>query len=785
VLGRVLAKILGWVLALLGGFFAVAGGYLALLGGSPYYVLTGLAMILSGALIGRGDPRGRWLYVAIWVATLIWAIWEVGLDPLQLVPRVVAPTVLLILVILPWLIATMRTHRARTRAMPAALGIIALMMAVPVLRTRPAEAQDPALPIAGQPPVGDWTDYGGTLSGQRYSALSQITPDNVGKLELAWTQRTGDLPDRAESVEHKREYHSEATPIQIGDTLYTCTPHSIVQAIDATTGRTKWSWKDQVSRQGNSYLVCRGVAFYQAPAGTPCPRRIFAPTFDARMMALDADTGQPCPGFGTNGAIDLRQNMGVSGPADQISTSPPVVANGRLIVGERIVDNVNRNIPSGVVRAYDPVTGAGIWAWDVGRSPDAIPPLPAGETYTRGTPNVWGAMTADPANGLVYLGTGNASPDYWIGWRRPFDDRFGTSIVALEIATGKLRWVRQLVHRDMWDMDIPIGPSLFDYRAPNGQTIPALIQTTKMGQVYFLTRLTGAPITPIVERPARLDGATPGVKVSPTQPWSVGLPSFTPPAPTEKSTWGATPIDQLFCRIDIRRAQGTGIYQPTGLKPIIGHPAFDGVTDWGGAALDPVRQVFTVNTMEMPFKIWLMRRDDPRVKAYMAKKKGGENAREPNLQTQYNTPYVAVVAAWIGVFGAPCNAPPWGHLTAVDLNTKKVVWKKVLGTAQDTGLFGSHLGVPIKTGVPNLGGSIITASGLVFIGATTDQYLRAYDLKSGKVLWRARLPAGAQATPMTYRGRDGRQYVVITAGGHGALGTRYGDYTMAFALPRG
>ncbi|KTT71508.1 membrane-bound PQQ-dependent dehydrogenase, glucose/quinate/shikimate family [Sphingomonas sanguinis] len=783
------ARILGWVLALLGGFFAVAGGYLALLGGSPYYVLTGLAMILSGALIGRGDVRGRWLYVAIWLATLVWAIWEVGFDLLQLVPRVVAPTVLLIPVILPWLIAAMRTPKARTRAMPAALGIIALMLAVPVLKSRPAEAQDPVLPatlpVAAQAPVGDWTDYGGTLSGQRYSALSQITPANVGKLELAWTQRTGDLPDRAESVEHKREYHSEATPIHIGDTLYTCTPHSIVQAIDATTGRTKWSWKDQVSRQGNSYLVCRGVAFYQAPEGTPCPRRIFAPTFDARMMALDADTGKPCPGFGTNGAIDLRQNMGVSGPADQISTSPPVVANGRLIVGERIVDNVNRNIPSGVVRAYDPITGAGIWAWDVGRSQDAIPPLPAGETYTRGTPNVWGAMTADPANGLVYLGTGNASPDYWIGWRRPFDDRFGTSIVALEIATGKLRWVRQLVHRDMWDMDIPIGPSLFDYRAPNGQTIPALIQTTKMGQVYFLNRLTGAPITPIVERPARQDGATPGVKVSPTQPWSVGLPSFTPPAPTEVSTWGATPIDQLFCRIDIRRAQGTGIYQPTGLKPIIGHPAFDGVTDWGGAALDPVRQVFTVNTMEMPFKIWLMRRDDPRVKKYMEKKKGGENAREPNLQTQYNTPYVAVVAAWIGVFGAPCNAPPWGHLTAVDLNTRQVVWKKVLGTAQDTGLFGSHLGVPIKTGVPNLGGSIITASGVVFIGATTDQYLRAYDLKSGKVLWRARLPAGAQATPMTYRGRDGRQYVVITAGGHGALGTRYGDYTMAFALPKG
>ena len=476
--------------------------------------------------------------------------------------------------------------------------------------------------------------------------------------------------------------------------------------------------------------------------------------------------------------------MGTSKPSDQIGTTPPVVVNNRLIIGERIIDNVNRDIPSGVVRAYDPVSGAPAWAWDVGRSPDAIAPLPAGQTYTRGTPNVWGAITADAANGLVYLGTGNASPDYWIGYRRPFDDRFGSSIVALDIATGKLRWTRQLVHRDMWDMDLPIGPSLFDYRAPNGQVIPALIQTTKMGQIFFLNRLTGAPIAAITERPVRTDGATPGVRVSPTQPFSTGMPSFTPPAPSEVATWGATPIDQLFCRIDIRRAQGTGIYQPMGLKPIIGHPAFDGVTDWGGAAVDPVRGVMTVNTMEMPFKLWLMRRDDPRVAPLMKQKQGGENAMQVQLQTQYNTPYVAVVKAWVGIFGAPCVAPPWGHLTAVDLDTRRILWKKVLGTARDTGLFGSHLGVPLKTGVPNLGGSIITAGGLAFIGATTDQYLRAYDLNTGEVVWKARLPAGAQATPMTYRGRDGRQYVVITAGGHGALGTRYGDYTLAFALPR-
>ena len=788
-----LARTLGWIIALLGGFFVIAGAVLLSLHGSPYYLIVGLAMIVSGALVGRDDQRGSRLFTAIWIATLVWAVWEVGLDGLQLVPRVVAPTVLLILIVLVgWRSGTALGRSGLSRAAPVlAASIAALCLGLFAVRGRDGDAQGLVAPMPGglkQVATGeadnDWNEYGGTASGRRYSSLADITPANVERLALAWTQRTGDLPVAAETTEHKREYHSEATPIHVSDSLYTCTPHSFVQAINATTGRTKWSWHEAANVQGNNYLVCRGVAYFEAPAGTPCPHRIFAPTFNARLVALDADTGRVCPSFGQNGSIDLRANMGVSNASDQIGTSPPMVVNGRLIIGERITDNVNRNIPSGVVRAYDPVSGKPVWAWDVGRSQDAIAPLPTEQVYTRGTPNVWGAITADAANGLVYLGTGNASPDYWIGYRRPFDDRFGTSIVALDVATGKLRWSRQLVHHDMWDMDLPIGPSLFDYRTPNGRAIPALLQTTKMGQVFFLNRLTGAPIAAVAERRVRTDGATPGVTVSPTQPFSVGMPSFTPPAPSEKATWGATPIDQLLCRIDIRRSQGAGIYQPIGTTPIIGHPAFDGVTDWGGAAVDPVRGIMTVNTMEMPFKLWLMRRDDPRVGPLMAQKQGGENARQAQLQTQYNTPYVAVVQAWIGIFGAPCNAPPWGHLTAVDLKTKKVLWREVLGTARDTGLFGSHLGVPIKTGVPNLGGSIVTAGGLAFIAATTDQYLRAFDLETGKVVWKARLPAGAQATPMTYRGADGRQYVVITAGGHGALGTRYGDYTLAYALPR-
>lgn len=785
---RIYAQAIGWVVALLGGFFLVAGAELAWLGGSIYYVLAGLAMIVSGALVGRGDRRGQILFLLLWLATLVWAVWEVGFDGLQLIPRVVAPTILLLLVLLPLIGRGTRRPGMACAAGVAAVAVLGLGFAHAALSPHALFAQTPDAPAGSPQPgaAGDWTHYGGTLAGDRYSSLAQITPANVGRLQLAWTQRTGDVVMPDEAVKHLREYHSEATPIHVGDTLYTCTPHSYVQAIDATSGKTKWSWHTNADISGNSYLVCRGVSYYEAPAGAQCPHRIFAPTFDAKMYALDADTGRPCAGFGQGGFIDLRANMGASPAAFQISTSPPVVANGRLIIGERIIDNIGTDEPAGVVRAYDPVSGAPVWAWDVGRGDDAIKPLTGTDTYTRGTPNVWGAMTADPANGIVYLGTGNATPDYWIGHRRPFDDKYGSSIVALDIATGKMRWHRQLVHRDMWDMDVPVGPSLVDLPLPGGGTVPALVQTTKMGQVYLLNRLTGAPLAAIVEKPVETKGGIGDEAVSPTQPFSVGMPSFTPPPPTEKATWGATPIDQLMCRIEFRQAHGAGVYVPTGLTNIIGHPAFDGVTDWGGGAVDPERGVLTVNTMEMPFRIRLVRADSPEgQKMIQAAAKGGENAKAPIYYQQFGTPYVAVVQAWIGPFGAPCTAPPWGKLTAVDLKSHRVMWSKVLGTARDTGLFGTRIGLPIKTGVPNLGGSIITRGGIVFIGATTDQYLRAFDIRTGAELWKARLPAGAQATPMTYQGRDGRQYVVITAGGHGALGTRYGDYTMAFALPRG
>lgn len=318
-MARLYRLAIAWFVAVLGGFFVVAGGVLASIGGSPYYLIAGILMVISGALLGRNPRLGRLLFVAIWVGTLIWAIREVGFDGLQLVPRLVAPTVLLAFVLLTgWRARSWRSH-AHVAPVAAAV-LFALGIGGIALHGGQVEAQGAsgiALPAA---PTGeadaDWRYYGGTLSGRRYSALSDITPQNVGRLQLAWTQRTGDLPMAAESKEHKREYHSEATPIHIGDTLYTCTPHSFVQAIDATNGKTKWSWHEDAAIQGNNYLVCRGVTYFEAPAGTPCPRRIFAPTFNARLVALDADTGRPCTSFANNGAIDLRTNMGTSKPSD-------------------------------------------------------------------------------------------------------------------------------------------------------------------------------------------------------------------------------------------------------------------------------------------------------------------------------------------------------------------------------------------------------------------------------------------------------------------------------------
>ncbi len=782
------AKIAQWifgaVLIALGAYFAGFGGWLMTLGGTVYYLITGVAMALAGVQVVRGRSSGFFIYLAVWVFTLVWAIWESGADPWKLEVRLFAPSVLLALFLVPALggaarekiPALWRSFQVATVA--GAVGLLGLILYASFGPT-PGEATF-VTPRDGSGAT-DWQFYGNDAGGSRFADVAQITPQNVGKLQVAWTNESGDGPDETE-INHKgREYHSEATPIKVGNTLFTCTPHSMAMAIDAQTGKTKWKFDPKLPRT-NPYLVCRGVGYYEAPQSQSCKRRIFLPTMDARIMAVDADTGELCRSFGKDGAVDLRDQTGKWPAGWQVSTSTPLVMNDRLVIGSRVIDNMSTDEPSGVVRAFDPVDGHQVWAWDVGRSDDALPGrLPEGQEYTRGTPNVWGAITGDPKLGLVYLGTGNPAPDYYTGFRRPFDRKFGTSLVALDVTTGKLRWHYQLVHDDMWDFDVPVGPSLFNLK----DGTPALIQTTKEGQIFMLNRATGKPLARIEERPVDQVGATPNTFISKTQPFSVGMPDLTPPKLTPQDMWGATPIDQLSCRIDLARARNSGIFTPIGPTKSIGNPAFDGVTDWGGASVDPQRRMMFVNTMNMPFYFQLVDRTTERGKELLKRKSsGGENAKKLDVRVQEKTPYLATLRAWLSPFMVPCVPPPWGEMVGIDLDTRKVVWKKTLGTARDNNLFGLQHNLPLPTGTPNLGGSIVTAGGVVFIGATTDQYIRAFDAKSGKELWKHRMKAGATATPMTYRGADGRQYVVITAGGHGALGTRYGDETIAFALPR-
>ncbi|MCC2976530.1 membrane-bound PQQ-dependent dehydrogenase, glucose/quinate/shikimate family [Sphingomonas sp. PL-96] len=781
---RIAQLAFGAVLIALGVFFAGFGGWLAVLGGSLYYLLVGVVMIASGVQVARRKPSGFFLYLGIWLITLVWAIWEAGSDPWKLEVRLLAPSVLLALFLIPALAVPARTRIStglwrgfQAATAIAAIGLVALILVASFGPERGAQSQVVA---AGPQGASDWGFYGNDAGGSRYSAAAQITPGNVRELEVAWISNSGDGPDETE-IHHKgREYHSEATPLKIGNSLFTCTPHSMALAIDATTGKTRWKFDPKLPRT-NPYIVCRGVAYYAAPQAAECKTRIFLPTMDARIFAIDAETGQPCRSFGNNGAVDLRDQTGTWPPGWQVSTSTPLVINDRLVIGSRVIDNMSTNAPSGVVRAFDPVSGTQAWAWDVGRSPDALPGrLPEGQEYTRSTPNVWGPITGDPKLGLVYLGTGNPSPDYYTGFRRAFDRRFGSSIVALEAATGKLRWNFQMVHDDMWDFDTPIGPSLFD----TADGTPALIQTTKTGQVFMLNRATGKPIARVEERPVDQVGAVPGTFISKTQPFSVGMPSLTPPKLTPQDMWGATPLDQLMCRIDLARARNTGIFTPIGPSRSIGNPAFDGVTDWGGASVDTQNRVMFVNTMNMPFYFELVDRNSARGKELLKRKSsGGENAKKLDVRVQAGTPYLATLRAWLSPATVPCVPPPWGEMVAIDLDTRQILWRKTLGTARDNNLFGLQRNLPLPTGTPNLGGSIVTAGGLVFIGATTDQYLRAFDARTGKEVWQHRLKAGATATPMTYVGADGRQYVVITAGGHGALGTRYGDETIAFALP--
>lgn len=773
-------KILAATLLAISAWLTLGGARLVTLGGSWYYLLTGLATAVAAVLIWRGRRLGFWLYLATFAATVIWAIAEVGLGFWLLAPRIGLPLVFALLVLLAMrrpgkrtAASTTRSALARGIAMFAILGgaLGAVFFYGPVAHTAVVQgAAAQATAIAAPTISDDWRAYGRTSAGTRYAPAAEITPANVHRLAVAWTYRTGDLPQAYPG--NTAGYMFEATPLKVGDTLYLCTPHDIVIALEADTGKERWRHDPHIDTTGVYTLACRGVAYHEASAAVPdCPQRILVATLDGRMIALDAATGAPCPGFGNGGEISLREGLGPIKPGYHLVTSPPTIIGDVAVVGGFVLDNMSTSEPSGVVRGFDARTGRQLWAWDAGR-PEEAGPWRAGDSYTRGSPNAWSIFSADESLGLVYVPTGNATPDYYGGTRTAAMDRYSSSVVALEAATGELRWAFQTVHHDLWDYDVASQPVLVDLPV-DGETVPALIQPTKQGEIFLLDRRDGKPLAAVEERPVPR-GNVPGERYSPTQPASVGMPRLTPAPLTEEDMWGTTPLDQLWCRIEFRKLRYQGNFTPPGLDASLSWPGNNGIMNWGSVSVDESRQLMAVSSSYMPLLLQLI----PRAQAPEGERITLDGAAA--ISPQIGTPYaVRTARPFLSPLGVPCNAPPWGRLSVVDLKARKLVWQRPLGTSRDHAPFG--IAVP---GAFAQGGAVVTGGGVIFIGAALDNYLRAFDIASGEELWKGRLPAGGQATPMSYvSAKNGKQYVVIAAGGHQYMQTTLGDYVIAYTLP--
>ncbi len=788
--------LLSAIVILIGITLVIGGAWLIGLGGSPYYVLAGSGLCVAGVLLGLRRNAGVWVYCAVVAATVIWAFWEAGLNGWALVPRVIAPLVLLV-VVLAALPAT-GPRRYGWRTAWSGIGVVVVLAALtaggmaldaPAILKQavPAPAQaamaEPSLKKVG----ADWPAYGGTYSARRYSPLDQINRSNVAKLQRAWLFHTGDMP---KSDFAKNKYGAETTPLKVGQSLYLCTPKNIMIALDAASGKELWRFDPQVSDNNIPYTAaCRGVAYFEAQGAavdSACAARIIEGTLDARLIAVDARTGSPCADFGDRGQVRTDDNMGKIVPGMVSMTSAPTIVRGVVVIGHQILDGQKRDAPSGVIKGFDAVTGQLRWAWDM-TQPDMTQPPATDVTFTRGTPNMWTTATGDEQLGLVYLPLGNSAVDYWSGSRSAAENGYTTSLVAIDVTTGKPAWSFQAVHKDVWDYDLGSQATLVDFPSPDG-AIPALLLPSKQGDIYVLDRRTGRALTGVEERPVPQGGVEPDQR-SPTQPVSL-YHNLRKPKLTEASMWGMSPIDQMICRIQFRQAHYRGFYTPpTTDAPWIEYPGYNGGSDWGGISVDPKRGVIIANYNDMPNHNRLVPRAeaDRLGWAPRGQERGGslgsgaEGAGDP----QAGTPYaIDVNAGWrMPVTNLLCKQPPYGGIRAIDLASGRTLWDRPLGQALKNGPFGLPAMLPITIGTPNNGGSVVTAGGLIFIAAATDGLIRAIDIETGKTVWQDSLPAGGQATPMTYEA-NGRQYLVIVAGGHHFMETPVGDAVIAYALPR-
>ena len=764
---------------------ALGGGglWLVTLGGSVFYLFAGLMFLITAGLLLMRKAVALWVYAVLVIAALGWAVWEVGFDWWQLGPRGGMIILLGLWLLTPWIRRPLglRSPTGFTygaNPWPLAIPVIlAILVALYSMTTDPHDlagdlptdkvAASPA--FGGSVPDGEWHQYGRTPFGQRYSPLDQITAENVSTLKEVWRYQTGDVK-RPEDV---GETTYQVTPLKVKDTLYLCTPHNWAIALDAKTGKEKWKYDaNSGMNPDRQHQTCRGVTYYADPAvaaGQPCAERVYLPTSDARLIALDAANGKICTSFADQGVLHLEAGMRYNPAGYYYSTSPPVAVAGKIIIGGAVNDNYSTQEQSGVIRAFDINTGALIWNWDSG-NPDVTTPLTEGQTYTTNSPNSWSVFSVDEALGMVYLPLGNQVPDQ-LGINRSDNvEKFSSSIVALDIATGQLRWVRQTVHHDLWDMDVPAQPVLIDLTKQDGTTVPALVGPTKQGDIYVLDRRTGEPIIPVKEIPAP-GGAVAGDHTSPTQP--ISDLTFSPEPLQEKDIWGVSLFDQLACRIDFHRYRYEGRYTPPSLKGTIVYPGNFGTFNWGSVAVDPERQIMFGMPTYLAFTSRLVPAAD------IPPRGQDEKGSEQGLNRNDGAPYGVFMGPFLGLLKIPCQAPPWGYVAGVDLRTGKIAYMHKNGTVHDM----TPLPLPFKVGVPGIGGPMLTKGGVAFLGAAVDNYLRAYDVTSGRQLWQGRLPAGGQATPMTYMADDNKQYVVMVAGGHGSVGTKPGDYVIAYTLP--
>jgi quinoprotein glucose dehydrogenase len=624
--------------------------------------------------------------------------------------------------------------------------------------------------VPGIEPAAWLTADGGY--GNHYSRLADITPDNVEHLEVAWTYRTGDMHDRVDGMAGTA---FEATPIMVGGVLYVSTPYSRAIALDAETGAELWTFDPILDRTDREHtmVTSRGLSHWTDPERAPaesCASRIFLAVYDGRLFSLDAETGAPCADFAGGGSVDLREGVArIEGRRPQYTqTAPPSVVNGLLVVGSSIFDSHHADAPSGVVRAFDARTGALRWAWEpllgVGATDER------GEWIPAGAANTWATITADAERDLVFVPTGSPSPDHF-GGLRPGDNGYANSLVALRASTGEVVWHFQMVHHDLWDYDIPAPPALIELER-DGKIVPAVVQATKMGYLFVFHRETGEPLFPIEEMPVPPSDIS-GEIVSPTQPVPVLPRPLAPQGLSPDDAWGLTPFDRAACRRRIASLRSDGVYAPPSVRGTIAYPGFIGGMEWGGVAFDPASGLLVTNTNRVAMVATLIPRDEADDAA------PPEAGAKFSVAAQAKTPYAVRREPLLSPLGIPCSPPPFGMLHAVDMTTGELAWEVPLGRLTDL----VKVPTPMKWGSPNMGGPLVTG-GLVFIAAAMDRRLRAFDLSSGEVVWTAKLPASAQASPLTYRARPGgRQFLVIAAGGHHGIGSSLGDYVIAYSLP--